>query len=296
MISLITLDEFSSWYSDFQNLIDTLVIAVVVVTVVMMSTYDNQQVEDNYDTIVPFFAVVTAILWLSVLAFLKSAMIEFAVFVRGVSYVAQNLVAFITALMIIILMFSQLFVTLYQNTEYCPSQLSVARLQELMYDKFIVIPGMGNEIVDIPNFEGDEICDVVNQNKYKDFFYTVDPTSGEIQNGTYPEGQDFCVDVYASRNDLTDFPFCDFYSSFIRMNTMLFGEVNGDEFKTDVSIVFFFVFILLVVILLANVLIAIVTDSYYVIRDQKAGESPSFIYLSRTSLLIFSFYSHCFLE
>ena len=271
MISLIILDQFSSWYSDTQNLIDTLLITVVAVAVFIIATYNDQQVEDNYDSIVQFFAIVTAILWLSVLAFLKATKIEFAVFVRGVSYVAQTLVTFITALMIILLMFSQLYVTLYQNTEWCPTQLSEARLQELMYNHNVAIPGFGNNAVDIPNFDAQEICDVVNQDKYTDYFYAINPETGNIIDSASPKGEDFCINNYLSRTGLQDFPFCNFESSFIRVNTMLFGEVNDADLQTNVSIVFFFIFLLLVIILLANVLIAIVTDSYNLIRDQKAG-------------------------
>lgn len=53
---------------------------------------------------------------------------------------------------------------------------------------------------------------------------------------------------------------------------MLLGEVDPTTFtESPVAIVLFVLFMFLVVILLANVLIAIVTDSYKVIQDQRAA-------------------------
>lgn len=53
---------------------------------------------------------------------------------------------------------------------------------------------------------------------------------------------------------------------------MLLGEVDETTFKSSaVSTVLFVVFMFLCVILLCNVLIAIVTDSYKVIQDQRAA-------------------------
>lgn len=53
---------------------------------------------------------------------------------------------------------------------------------------------------------------------------------------------------------------------------MLLGEVDETNFKdSGVAVALFVIFMFLVVILLANVLIAIVTDSYKVIQDQRAA-------------------------
>ena len=65
---------------------------------------------------------------------------------------------------------------------------------------------------------------------------------------------------------------CNAWDSFIDVYTMLLGEVDETVFENDTAaIILFVVFMLLVVILLANVLIAIVTDSYKVIRDKRAA-------------------------
>eukprot|EP00549_Striatella_unipunctata_P010752 CAMPEP_0118690736 /NCGR_PEP_ID=MMETSP0800-20121206/10283_1 /TAXON_ID=210618 ORGANISM="Striatella unipunctata, Strain CCMP2910" /NCGR_SAMPLE_ID=MMETSP0800 /ASSEMBLY_ACC=CAM_ASM_000638 /LENGTH=762 /DNA_ID=CAMNT_0006588423 /DNA_START=46 /DNA_END=2334 /DNA_ORIENTATION=- len=69
-----------------------------------------------------------------------------------------------------------------------------------------------------------------------------------------------------------DRPFCSFGNSFIKVYTMLLGEVDESDFETSTfARVLFVLFMFLVVILLANVLIAIVTDSYGVIKNERAA-------------------------
>jgi len=181
------------------------------------------------------------------------------VFVRGVSYVAEMLTTFLMALVIILIMFSEIFVILNRNTDYCPNDLGTNRLQELMKNEFVLVP-------DIYDQSGN-ICNI---NDTYTLEYT--PVGSDLMENEITPGETFCRDVYIEQEDLSEFPFCDFWSAFLRISTMLFGEVNEDDFKSPIAIVFFFLFLLTVMILLANVLIAIVTDSYYVIRDQKAGK------------------------
>jgi hypothetical protein len=67
-------------------------------------------------------------------------------------------------------------------------------------------------------------------------------------------------------------PFCDLPSSFLRVYTMFLGEVDETDFADSRAATWFFaIFMFLMVILLANVLIAIVTDSYKVIQDREAA-------------------------
>ncbi|CAJ1945588.1 unnamed protein product [Cylindrotheca closterium] len=70
-------------------------------------------------------------------------------------------------------------------------------------------------------------------------------------------------------------PWCDHRRSFLTLFTMLLGEVDESKFFDDevgpLAVVMFTLFMFLMVILLANVLIAIVTDSYKVIQDQRAA-------------------------
>jgi Ion transport protein len=67
-------------------------------------------------------------------------------------------------------------------------------------------------------------------------------------------------------------PYCSFWNSFVSVYTMLLGQVDETDFKSSpVGTALFVIFMFLVVILLANVLIAIVSDSYKVIQDQRAA-------------------------
>jgi Ion transport protein len=66
--------------------------------------------------------------------------------------------------------------------------------------------------------------------------------------------------------------FCDRWDSFLYVYTMLLGEVDESNFVGNaIAVALFILFMFLVVILLGNVLIAIVTDSYKVIQDQRAA-------------------------
>ena len=68
-------------------------------------------------------------------------------------------------------------------------------------------------------------------------------------------------------------PYCSFGNSFLSVYTMLLGEVDEVPFKdTVVGTALFVLFMFLVVILLANVLIAIVTDSYKVIQVSQQSQ------------------------
>jgi len=72
--------------------------------------------------------------------------------------------------------------------------------------------------------------------------------------------------------DDEDFSFCNFWDSFLTVYTMLVGEVDETKFADSAfATALFIAFMFMVVILLANVLIAIVTDSYKVIQDQRAA-------------------------
>lgn len=66
--------------------------------------------------------------------------------------------------------------------------------------------------------------------------------------------------------------FCSNWRTFLSVYTMLLGEVDEADFDTSRFATFLYVvFVFVVVILLATVLIAIVTDSYSVIRNERAA-------------------------
>jgi ankyrin repeat protein len=70
-------------------------------------------------------------------------------------------------------------------------------------------------------------------------------------------------------------PWCNDWSAILSVYTMLLGEIDETKFIDDevgpLAVVVFALFMFFIVILLANVLIAIVTDSYKVIQDQRAA-------------------------
>jgi len=81
-----------------------------------------------------------------------------------------------------------------------------------------------------------------------------------------------CTQHVTSCEPTVDHPFCNKWSSFLKIFTMLLGEVNETDFQSFPLAEFFFVaFMFTVVIVLANVLIAIVTDSYSVIQNERAA-------------------------
>ena len=85
------------------------------------------------------------------------------------------------------------------------------------------------------------------------------------------DDEEFTKNLICEAND-TKIPWCNPWNSFLAVYTMLLGEVDETVFGDNTTaLVLFVVFMLLVVILLANVLIAIVTDSYKVIRDKRAA-------------------------
>ena len=73
--------------------------------------------------------------------------------------------------------------------------------------------------------------------------------------------------------DANPFPHCTFQNSLLKVYTMLMGEI-GNEMRYStlpVAQLLYVAFAFLVVILLSNVLIAIVTDSYGVIKNERAA-------------------------
>ena len=69
------------------------------------------------------------------------------------------------------------------------------------------------------------------------------------------------------------FPHCTFWNSLLKVYTMMMGEI-GDDNRYNYSVVaqiLFVVYSFLVIILLSNVLIAIVTDSYEIVQNDRAA-------------------------
>jgi hypothetical protein len=196
VLSLIALGNFSSWIWDMSNWLDVLNIFFIFYFGAIMITNDPILGMEEFRSGV---AITKGILWMSVISFLKSTQVEFSVFVSGVFYVVQRLAAFILALLVILLMFAQMFYIVYAESSMCA-----------------------------------------------------------------------CND---ENPDASPFPHCEFGSSLLKVFTMMMGEIGNEmRYSTLPVAQFLYVaFAFLVIILLSNVLIAIVTDSYGVIKNERAA-------------------------
>jgi hypothetical protein len=173
-----------------------------------------------------------AVYWLNVLVFLKGVMVGFAVFVAGVVYVMKRLAAFFLALLIILLAFAQIFWTIYRMTDPDGSGDGCSSYRN--YQSYTESPPF-------------EVCDLSNENEC----ITPEPESCEPEN---------------------NHPWCAPWSSIYKTYSMLLGEVDDNDFEGNTLATFFFcMYMFVVVVVLANVLIAIVTDSYGIIKNERAG-------------------------
>lgn len=202
IVSLVNLGSFNSWLYDSTNWLDVSVIFLLFYYALLM-TNDNHGVSD--ETFRSGVTFTQGILYVDVIVYLKSTYVDFAVFVNGVYYVVQQLLAFLIAVAVILLAFAQMFFFIFKNTELC-----------------------------------DEPPD-------------------------YYDGPFQCR-----------FPHCTFETSLLKVYTMMLGEI-GDETRYSVgptslvAEILYVAYAFLVVILLSNVLIAIVTDSYEVIQNDRAA-------------------------
>jgi len=199
IISLWSLGSVSSWFYDPTNWLDMSVIVLVYYYSIVMTSYDLGS--DDLDVFRSGAAFTKGILWCAVIYFLKSTLVDFAVFVGGVFYVLQRLIAFLLAVGVILLAFAQMFFIVYVDSDICT-------------------------------------------------------------NSTDPYSTNPC-----------DFPHCTFPRSLLKVYTMMMGEI-GDQNRYEGSLdaqILYVIYAFLVVILLSNVLIAIVTDSYEIIQNDRAA-------------------------
>jgi hypothetical protein len=118
IVSLISLKSVDLWLYSIGNWLNVAFIFLVLYWTVLMQLGTGER--NRFQTGV---ALSVTILWLKLLAFLRNMLIEFAVFVGGLFYVLRRLVAFIMASTISLVAFSQMFYTVFQQTEYCQHQL-----------------------------------------------------------------------------------------------------------------------------------------------------------------------------
>lgn len=208
--SLVSLGSFMSWFMDFTNWLDVGVIFLVYYYSVLMTNMEWTITNGSFRSGAAF---TQGILYVDVIVFLKSTYVDFAVFVNGVYYVVQRLLAFLIAVGVILLAFAQMFFFIYKNTSLCTGAESSS-------------------------------------------------------NCTDAESTSNCADCR--------FPHCTFEDSLLKVYTMMMGEI-GDEKRYSfgptslTAQILYVAYAFLVVILLSNVLIAIVTDSYEIIQNDRAA-------------------------
>ena len=121
-MSLGSLGLFHTWLWDFENWLDVIYISLILFWSIVMTVEGlNDRVFQNGA------AISMAVFWIMVLSFLQSIEVGFAVFVGGVIYVVKRLVAFLVALVIILIGFAQIFYTLFR-LEYCLYSISFTDL------------------------------------------------------------------------------------------------------------------------------------------------------------------------
>ena len=196
--SLMSLGSLSSWWTDPANYLDMAVIAFCTYYGVLMLSNENDTISKELFRAGAAFT--QGVLWVAIIVYLKSTLVDFAVFVGGVFYVVRRLVAFMIAVSAILFAFAEMFYFVYFRTAIC--QIA----------------------------EGESVTEC-------------------------------------------DFPHCKFQYSLLKVYTMMMGEI-GDETRYSTSLpaqILYVGYAFLVVILLSNVLIAIVTDSYEIIQNDRAA-------------------------
>ena len=125
VIASLALGIFGSWLYDTTNWLDVLVIVLVTYYTTAMTLGDPQEFKNemgDYDDLGGFrtgTALTKGILWMAVVFFLKSTQVDFAVFLNGVFYVVQRLVAFLLAILVILISFAQMFWLVYHEHSVC---------------------------------------------------------------------------------------------------------------------------------------------------------------------------------
>jgi len=230
VISLISLGGIKTWFTDATNYLDMAVIFTVLYNTILML---EPEIGDN-DRFRASCAFTKGILWLAVIYFLKATNVQFAVFVGGVYYVVNRLIAFLLAVGIMLLAFAQMFYIVYQQTDICTVEFTenttsagLSASDELVYLSF---------------------------------------------DGSFVESQEDLIQGNEGTCG-NEFPHCDFWQSLLKVYTMMMGEIGNEQRYHDnlVAQLVYVVYSFVVVILLSNMLIAIVTDLYEVIQHDRAA-------------------------
>ena len=127
VISMTALGTFKKWLFDVSNWLDMTVIFLVFYYGVLM-TAPNMGISDE------FFrggvAATQGVLWVAVIIYLKSTLVDFAVFVGGVTFVVRRLIAFMVSLGVILFAFAQSFYYVFALTPLCPRNSTTGELMD----------------------------------------------------------------------------------------------------------------------------------------------------------------------
>jgi ankyrin repeat protein len=120
VVALWSLGTLTSWFYDTTNWLDMAVITLVLYySIIMTGDSDWGLGDDQFRAGVAF---TKGVLWLALIFFLKSTQVDFAVFLGGVFYVVQRLVAFLLAVGVILLAFAQMFFIVYRQRTVCTTK------------------------------------------------------------------------------------------------------------------------------------------------------------------------------
>jgi len=111
--------SLGSWFFDTTNWLDVTVIILTFYYSVAMNYEAEGYVRLSDEQFRTGCAFTKGVLWMAIIFFLKSTQIDFAVFLGGVFYVLQRLVAFLLAVGVILLAFAQMFFIVYLEDPVC---------------------------------------------------------------------------------------------------------------------------------------------------------------------------------
>lgn len=232
IISLISLGGLRTWFTDTTNYLDMAVIFTVGYNTFLMTDDEYGISNEKFRSSCAF---TKGILWLAVIFYLKNANVQFAVFVGGVYYVVNQLIAFMLAVGIMLLAFAQMFYIVYTQDKICdPDDMYINANESLAptiapsFAPTFSVSSNGTDIAD----DGPETCDFPHCDFPKSLLKVYTMMMGEIGSETRYWGP------------------------------------GTDRLEAQLLYV---AYAFLVVILLSNMLIAIVTDLYEVIQHDRAA-------------------------
>lgn len=119
VVALWSLGALTSWFQDTTNWLDMTVITLVLYYSILMTPADPTSWGLSDDAFRAGVAFTKGVLWMAEIYFLKSTQVDFAVFLGGVFYVVNRLVAFLLAVGVILLAFAQMFFIVYKEHPVC---------------------------------------------------------------------------------------------------------------------------------------------------------------------------------